>query len=148
MERIFVWLGAWAFGFSFFFSSSITFSFASRAGTLLSTFLFFLSGRWTQCHKEETKKKQPAHAQLKGEFWSWKYRRVPAGELLLLETLCERMVAIQPSTSTDANFLKSKNKTKELQRDTWYSLLKKSSDFWCSEIQPTFSLCALAQLLH
>lgn len=33
---------------------------------------------------------------------------IPAGLLALLDTLWERMVAIQPSTSTDANFLNSK----------------------------------------
>lgn len=43
MERNFVWLGAWAFGFSFFFSSSKGRSFTFRTGTLLSSFLFFLS---------------------------------------------------------------------------------------------------------
>lgn len=39
-----------------------------------------------------------------------KSRSVPAGEVVLPETLWERIVAIQPSTSTAANFLNSKNK--------------------------------------
>lgn len=46
MERIFVWLGAWALGFSFFFSSSPLFSFTS--GTLLSSFFLFFSKTWSQ----------------------------------------------------------------------------------------------------
>lgn len=43
MERILAWLGAWALGFSFFFSSSAGFSFTSFTGALLSSFFFFFS---------------------------------------------------------------------------------------------------------
>lgn len=41
MERILAWLGAWAFGLPFFFSSSPFLSFT--LGTLLSSFLLFFS---------------------------------------------------------------------------------------------------------
>lgn len=106
IERIFAWLGAWALGFSFFFSSSPLFSFESRTGTLLSSFFFFLSRKK---HNTVTNgcKERPLSKQT-NDYWN--NRCVPAGELLLLETLWDRIVAIQPSTSTDANFLNSKNK--------------------------------------
>ena len=38
---------------------------------------------------------------------------VPAGETPLADTLCERMMAIQPSTSTAASFLSSEGE------ETW-----------------------------
>lgn len=43
MDLILAWLGAWALGFSFFFSSSVLFSFTSLRGTFPSSFFFFLS---------------------------------------------------------------------------------------------------------
>lgn len=42
----------------------------------------------------------------------WK-KMLPAGELPLAETLWERIMAIHPSTRTEANFLSSKKKKKK-----------------------------------
>lgn len=69
---------------------------------------------------------------------------IPAGELPLLETLWERIVAIQPSTSTDANFLRSKNKREEFQLGTCCCLLKRVEIFGVQSNGPSVSALLLS----
>lgn len=111
MERILAWLGAWALALSFFFSSSPLLSFTSLSGTLPSSFFFFFFsvGKSSQSILRRYSTLQAAPS--KRENVS-----IPAGLLALLDTLWERMVAIQPSTSTDANFLNSKTGMRFLHR--------------------------------
>ena len=90
-------------------------------GTLLSSFFFFLSEK----HKSETELKTEmqairdnacfvclcAHMTRKNRLKPQPL--LPAGEFAMLAPLWERMIAIQPSTSTDANFLNSEGETQE-----------------------------------
>lgn len=126
VERIFAWLGAWAFGFSFFLSSSKPFSPALISGrTLMSSFFRFLSEKrheyWSAASRSKssifffialwkTMWVRMKHKWVMKSLREWNERKeknaLPLGEALL-ETLWERMMAIQPSTSTEASFLNS-----------------------------------------
>lgn len=135
MERIFAWLGAWALDLSFFFSSSpLLPSVLFTSGRLLSSFFFFLSKRIKTSNvkiihlkltikTKQTKKTSTLHNlgskkfiqkrhDCKNRHNIRKVRRLelsllPAGEAPLADTLWERMMLIQPSTSTEASFLNS-----------------------------------------